>query len=304
VIGDTFPPEKRGSALGLIGAVFGLAFIVGPIIGGLLLMFSWHWIFAINLPIAVILILAAWRVLPTTRPAERKPFDWLGMATLAVLLASLAFGLNQIDTQNFVGSLMSLQVWPFLLLAVVLVPVFWMIEHKVVDPIIRPALLAPRQLSHELGELIPLLHGHDGRYRPANDLRRRVAVEAFRGLVPAGDRPIEALGEDRVLRRVDDGGGARESRLRSPAAGHRGRDREGGDSDHADEGLEQQRTQVHPVIGGEDRSAPPGSGVEAGREPRVAAQRAQAQGQIVRGRQSVARVSLGRYRAGFQLAYH
>jgi EmrB/QacA subfamily drug resistance transporter len=146
VIGDTFPPEKRGSALGLIGAVFGLAFIVGPIIGGLLLMFSWHWIFAINLPLAVILILAAWRVLPTTRPAERRPFDWLGMATLAVLLASLAFGLNQIDTQNFAGSLMSLQVWPFLLLAVVLVPVFWMIEHRVADPIIRPALLAPRQL--------------------------------------------------------------------------------------------------------------------------------------------------------------
>ncbi|MCB0025449.1 MAG: MFS transporter, partial [Caldilinea sp.] len=41
VIGDTFPPEKRGSALGLIGAVFGLAFIVGPVIGGLLLMLSW-----------------------------------------------------------------------------------------------------------------------------------------------------------------------------------------------------------------------------------------------------------------------
>ncbi len=76
VIGDTFPPEKRGGALGLIGAVFGLAFIVGPILGGILLMFGWHWIFAINLPIALILIVAAWRVLPTTRPAERKPFDW------------------------------------------------------------------------------------------------------------------------------------------------------------------------------------------------------------------------------------
>jgi EmrB/QacA subfamily drug resistance transporter len=146
VIGDTFPPEKRGGALGMIGAVFGLAFIIGPIIGGLLLLSSWQWIFAINLPIAVILILAAWRVLPTTRPAERKPFDWLGMAALALLLTSLAYGLNQIDTQNFGASLASLQVWPFLLMALLLVPLFWMLEQRAVDPIVRPALLAPRQL--------------------------------------------------------------------------------------------------------------------------------------------------------------
>lgn len=147
VIGDTFPPEKRGGALGLIGAVFGLAFIVGPILGGILLMFGWHWIFAINLPIALILIVAAWRVLPTTRPAERKPFDWPGMVALAVLLASLAFGLSRIDTQDFLASLLSWQVWPFLLLTVVLIPVFWMLEHRAVDPIIRPQLLAPRQMK-------------------------------------------------------------------------------------------------------------------------------------------------------------
>lgn len=147
VIGDTFPPEKRGGALGLIGAVFGLAFIVGPILGGILLMFGWHWIFAINLPIALILIVAAWRVLPTTRPAERKPFDWRGMVALAVLLASLAFGLSRIDTQDVAASLLSWQVWPFLLLAVVLVPVFWMLEHSALDPIIRPQLLAPRQMK-------------------------------------------------------------------------------------------------------------------------------------------------------------
>jgi EmrB/QacA subfamily drug resistance transporter len=147
VIGDTFPPEKRGGALGLIGAVFGLAFIVGPILGGILLMFGWHWIFAINLPIALILIVAAWRVLPTTRPAERKPFDWPGMVALAVLLASLAFGLSRIDTQDFFASLLSWQVWPFLLLTVVLVPFFWMLEHRAIDPIIRPQLLAPRQMK-------------------------------------------------------------------------------------------------------------------------------------------------------------
>jgi EmrB/QacA subfamily drug resistance transporter len=147
VIGDTFPPEKRGSALGMIGAVFGLAFIVGPIIGGLLLLLSWHWIFAINLPIALVLALLAWGTLPATRPAKRKPFDWQGMGVLAMLLAALAYGLNQIDTQNFVGSLLSQQVWPFLLLALALMPVFWLLEQRAEDPVVRPDLLAPRQIK-------------------------------------------------------------------------------------------------------------------------------------------------------------
>ncbi len=146
VIGDTFPPEKRGSALGLIGAVFGLAFIVGPVIGGLLLMLSWHWIFAINLPIALVLGFAAWRALPAQRRHTEAPFDWVGMAILAVALAALAFGLNQVDTNNLLGSILSLAVWPFLLITAVLLPIFWWVEARAQDPIMRPSLLSTRQL--------------------------------------------------------------------------------------------------------------------------------------------------------------
>ena len=118
VIGDTFPPEKRGGALGLIGAVFGLAFLVGPILGGVILTFTgWQWLFIINLPIALAVIILGWRVLPVTHPATTRPFDWAGMLTLGVMLASLAFGLNQINVQNFFPSLLSLNVWPFLLIS-------------------------------------------------------------------------------------------------------------------------------------------------------------------------------------------
>jgi len=147
VIGDTFPPEKRGSALGLIGAVFGLAFIVGPVIGGLLLLLSWHWIFAVNLPIALVIGVMAWRALPSVRRHVELPFDWVGMAILALALASLAFGLNQIDTTNLIGSILSLSVWPFLLIAIVLLPIFWQVEGRVQDPVLRPTLLATRQLK-------------------------------------------------------------------------------------------------------------------------------------------------------------
>ncbi|HRA67234.1 MAG TPA: MFS transporter, partial [Caldilinea sp.] len=146
VIGDTFPPEKRGSALGLIGAVFGLAFIVGPVVGGLLLLLSWHWIFAVNLPIAAVIGWLAWRTLPSAQRQVVAPFDWVGMILLTALLGSLALGLNQFDATNLVDSILSWLVWPFLLLAAVLTPLFLRAEIRAADPILRPNLLATRQL--------------------------------------------------------------------------------------------------------------------------------------------------------------
>jgi len=146
VIGDTFPPEKRGSALGLIGAVFGLAFLVGPILGGIILSFTgWEWLFIINLPIALVVIFMGLKLLPSTRPETQRPFDTLGMLTLGILLTSLAYGLNQIDAQNFVGSLISLNVWPFLLLAAALLYVFVQIEQNAEDPILNLRLFKSRQ---------------------------------------------------------------------------------------------------------------------------------------------------------------
>ncbi len=146
VIGDTFPPEKRGGALGLIGAVFGLAFIVGPLVGGLLLLAGWHWIFAVNLPIALLIGLLAWQALPTAQHAVQAAFDWSGMAILTVLLGSLAFGLTQIDATALAQSLISWQVWPFLVLAIVLLPLFLRVERRAADPVLRPGLIATRQL--------------------------------------------------------------------------------------------------------------------------------------------------------------
>ena len=114
---------ERGNALGLIGAVFGIAFLIGPILGGVILYaLNWHWLFLINLPIAAALIIAAMRLLPTTRPQQRRPFDWAGMAVLAVLLTTLSYGLNQLDTANFSASISSVRVWGFFLLAIASFP--------------------------------------------------------------------------------------------------------------------------------------------------------------------------------------
>ncbi len=146
VIGDTFPPEKRGGALGLIGAVFGLAFLIGPILGGIIMIVTtWQWLFVINIPIALIVILLGWNLLPAQRPDTRGAFDWAGMITLGVLLSAFAYGLNQIDTANFAGSFFSLNVWPFILLSVALLFVFINVEKKSDDPVLQLTLFKSRQ---------------------------------------------------------------------------------------------------------------------------------------------------------------
>lgn len=80
LVGDLFPVEKRGRILGLIGAVFGLAFMIGPFLAGtLLLYFQWHVLFIINLPISFILIYYSFKVLPSKSVMGVNRIDWGGI---------------------------------------------------------------------------------------------------------------------------------------------------------------------------------------------------------------------------------
>lgn len=147
VIGDTFPPEKRGGALGLLGAVFGIAFLIGPPLAGVILkLANWHWLFLVNLPIAFILSLVALRLLPGAQHADGKPFDTLGTALLSILLAALVYGLTSIDqTLPMLGLLQPMVGGP-ILLALLLFPFFWAAEKKAADPVVEPALFESRQM--------------------------------------------------------------------------------------------------------------------------------------------------------------
>ena len=74
VIGDLFTPQERGKYQGLFGAVFGVAFIVGPLVGGFLTeQISWHWIFYVNIPIGIVSLYFIWRLLPTVKNAAGDP---------------------------------------------------------------------------------------------------------------------------------------------------------------------------------------------------------------------------------------
>jgi EmrB/QacA subfamily drug resistance transporter len=148
VIGDVFPPEKRGSVLGLLGAVFGIAFLIGPVLGGILLQFAWQWLFLINIPIALALIIGAWRLLPDgTIGKNHKPFDLGGAVTLSIGLTSLAIAITNLDTTELLDSLTTSLVWPFLLCFALLAPWFWRFEKSAADPIIKPAFFENLQIT-------------------------------------------------------------------------------------------------------------------------------------------------------------
>jgi len=146
VIGDTFPPEKRGSALGLIGAVFGIAFLIGPIIGGLLLLLGWQWLFLVNIPIAAVLILFSLRLLPGRTRTTTTPFDIAGLVTLGIMLTALAYGLTGLDPDQLRGGTLPLLAIGALIVAAALVPVFIAVERRAVEPILQPAIFRSRQI--------------------------------------------------------------------------------------------------------------------------------------------------------------
>lgn len=146
VIGDTFPEDKRGSALGLIGAVFGIAFIIGPVLAGVLLLLSWHWLFLVNIPIALLVIMMSLRLLPDTKNSVRKKFDWSGLLILTGIIVLLSIGLNRINSADFINSLFSISVMPFFMIGLILLPLYKACEGRSEDPILRLKLLASRQV--------------------------------------------------------------------------------------------------------------------------------------------------------------
>jgi EmrB/QacA subfamily drug resistance transporter len=90
VIGDLIAPRERGRYQGLFGAVFGLATIIGPLLGGFFVdHLTWRWIFYINLPTGVLALAVIAAVLPSRPSRRRHTIDYLGAALLSCVLTSV-----------------------------------------------------------------------------------------------------------------------------------------------------------------------------------------------------------------------
>ena len=146
-VGDAFPLEERGKALGILGSVFGISAIGGPLVGAALIPFGWNWCFTINIPISIFLIIFAWHILPDAENQRKLKIDYLGIIVLTLLAIFLAYGLNQIDSNNFMNSLLSLSVAPFLLLFIVIIPIFLIIEKRAEESIVPIHMLQNKEIT-------------------------------------------------------------------------------------------------------------------------------------------------------------
>jgi EmrB/QacA subfamily drug resistance transporter len=95
IITRIFPAARRGAAMALWGATAGVATLVGPILGGVLVDgLGWEWIFFINVPVGLIGFALAWRLVPTLE-TNTHSFDWLGVALSGVGMFLLVFGIQE-----------------------------------------------------------------------------------------------------------------------------------------------------------------------------------------------------------------
>src|SRR5688572_25845194 len=145
VIGDLFTPRERGKYQGLFGAVFALASILGPALGGFLTdTISWHWVFLVNLPLGIVALAVLWRLLPAIRhPESVRSIDYLGAAVFAAALVPLLIGL----TNKQFGEWTDPQVGGLIAVGLLLSAVFVWVESQAAEPILPLELFRNRTVT-------------------------------------------------------------------------------------------------------------------------------------------------------------
>jgi EmrB/QacA subfamily drug resistance transporter len=138
IVGDIFPPAERGKWSGLFVAVFGLASIIGPTLGGWITdNWGWRWVFYVNMPVGIIAILTAGFVLPKAVRRMHHTIDYLGATTLVAWTVPLLLAFSWAGTQYAWNSWQIIGLFSF---AAVMLLLFVLLELRAAEPIITPRL--------------------------------------------------------------------------------------------------------------------------------------------------------------------
>ncbi|MEV0402554.1 DHA2 family efflux MFS transporter permease subunit [Actinoallomurus sp. NPDC050550] len=144
-----FPPQLRGRAFGLFGAIVGFAPIVGPVAGGLLLThLGWRWIFFINVPIGIITAVLAVTLAPPMRSGRARRLDLVGVALAIAGLSGIVFGLIEGERYDWGTIAGPISITSVIVAGVVLLAVFVLWQHRQRgEPLMPPALFGARNFA-------------------------------------------------------------------------------------------------------------------------------------------------------------
>src|SRR5699024_4430551 len=159
----TLAKGKPGKPLGLLGALHGIIAEIGSTLGAVILSLtgSWHWMFLINIPVAIFLVIFGYLKIEETKPGTAKPLDFLGTVLLTFGILALMYGVTNLNSQALFQSIVDLAVAPFLVIGILLFVLFVLHERRVEerdgDPIIKFSLLKNRLFQVTL--ILGLLSG-------------------------------------------------------------------------------------------------------------------------------------------------
>lgn len=142
IVADVVPARERGRYQGLFGATFGVASVVGPLLGGFFVdNLSWQWVFYVNLPLGAVALVVTALALPAALPRARPVIDYPGIVLIAAAATALVL------VASWGGSVYPWLSWPVVSLAaagVVLIAAFLWVQRRAVEPVLPLRLFRER----------------------------------------------------------------------------------------------------------------------------------------------------------------
>ncbi|RUQ21293.1 MULTISPECIES: DHA2 family efflux MFS transporter permease subunit [Kocuria] len=148
IITRLFPAERRGAAMGVWGATAGVASLVGPILGGVLVdTLSWEWIFFVNIPVGIFAFIRAWQKLPRF-PVHTRRMDFLGVILSALAMFLIVFGIQEGQGHDW-GAIWGPITVPELIIAGVVLLALFVVWQKITksEPLVPLGLFRDRNFS-------------------------------------------------------------------------------------------------------------------------------------------------------------
>ncbi|MEG0774099.1 MFS transporter [Clostridium sp.] len=150
-VAESFPPEKRGAALGLVGGIYGIANVLGPTAGSFLLDIAgtsnWGILFLINVPICIMVVIASFRIKDESEKKPSTKMDITGSFVVTALILCLMYALTNLKFHDFANSIKATNVYPYLIAFLILLPIFLFVEKRAEDPVINLKYFTSREIA-------------------------------------------------------------------------------------------------------------------------------------------------------------